>query len=440
MPARRLLVATYFYPPDTSVGSHRWPSMARWLRAAGHEVTILTTGGFGRLPDDDPWVVRTGDLQGAGALRRLLRRPATPATAPGAAPAGPAPRLLTDGLVPDAHLATWLPFALPAARRLVRERSIECVVTNGPPDSTHLLGLALGRGRPAWIADLEDGWRFEPQRDGWPTRAQDRLDARLEARVVRAADAVVGLARPIADDLADRFGSAAHYVPNGWDPDLDATGSPPELERGVVNIVHTGALTHAQRRDPRALVDGLARLGRETPEDLARLRLVLAGRLTTEDQRLLAELPAELAGTVRHVGELSRGQALALQRAADVLLLLATGPHRSQVTGKIFEYLAVGRPILAIASANEARRIVEETATGTVADPGDADAVVAALRRAARGELRATPRGVDAYTFPGISARYEDAVEDAIVRACGRPRGGGRPRPAGGRRARPAAG
>lgn len=419
-PARRLLVVTYFYPPDTSVGSHRWPAMARYLRRLGHEVTVLTTSAFGPLPDDDPWVVRSGDAQGAGGLRRLLRRPPVAVGAADEAPAQPAPRILTHGLVPDAHAASWLPFVVPAARRIVRERAIDCVITNGPPDATHLLGLALGRDRPAWIADFEDGWRFEPQRDGWPTRLQDRLDALLERRVATRVDAAVGLSRPIADDLAQRHGALAFYVPNAWDPDLDAgveTASAVEREPDTFTLVHTGAITHAQRRDPAPFFAAVTELLRTDPATARRLRLVLAGRLTAPDAALLDALPADVRALVRHLGELPREQAVRLQRDADALLLLASGEHRSQVTGKLFEYLAAGRPIVALASDNEAARIVRDTGTGRVAAPDDVPAVAGLLRAALDGDLAGSyaPRELATYRFPGPAQAMADAVEAAIA-------------------------
>jgi len=421
MPGLRLLVVTYFYPPDGSVGSHRWPAMARYLRRLGHEVTVLTTSAFGTLPDDEPWVVRTADLQGAAVLRRVLRRPPVVPAGGAAGPLPAAPRILTDGLVPDAHVASWLPFVIPAARRLVRQRQIDCVVTNGPPDSTHLLGLALGRRRPAWVVDMEDGWRFEPLRGPWPTRAQDRLDAALERRVARAADGGIGLAEPIATDLVTRLGGHAAYVPNAWDPDLDeavAAAVPPALEPGTFSLVHTGGLSHGRRRDPRPLFAALGLLAREAPAEAARLRLVLTGRLSAADAALLDALPPEVRRLVPHLGALSREQGVGLQRGADALLLLVTGEHRSQVTGKLFEYLATGRPILALADDNEAARIVRATGTGRVVDPGDPGAIAAALRATLAGDLAAAyaPRGVEAYRFPAPAEAMARAIEDAIAR------------------------
>src|SRR5262249_40953513 len=161
-----------------------------------------------------------GDLASADVLRKVLRRPAL--ASPGtAAPQTPAPALLTRVLVPDSYLVSWMPTALAAVRRLVRAGGVDCVVTSGPPDSTHLIGLLLGGGRPAGTAAFRDGWRFEPMRPDFPTRAQDRLEASLERRVARGADVVLGATLPIAEDLAARLGADAHWVTNGFEPELE---------------------------------------------------------------------------------------------------------------------------------------------------------------------------------------------------------------------------
>lgn len=418
--AARILVVTYFYPPDVSVGSLRWPPLARALRELGHEVTVLTTSAFGALADDEPWVVRTRDLEAPGLARRLLRRPPAPLTAGGAAaPGAAAPRMLTDGPVPDAKVISWLPFVVPALRRLVAERGIECVISNGPPDSTHLAPLALGpRGRrPAWLVDLEDGWRFEPQRFGWPTRAQDRLDAALEARVLRSADGVVSVTRPVLEDAAARFGARTQLVPIAMPAQAPASAAP-QAGQDTVAVVHTGALSHPQRRDPTAFFEGLRRLVARDP--VTPVRLVLAGGLTAADKELLDALEPAVAGRVDRLGPLPREQALALQRSADALLLVTTGPQRSSVTGKLFEYLAAGRPVLALAGDNEAARIVAETGAGLVVSPDDPDAVADALALAAGGGLPYAPRGLDAYRMPAVARAMSTAVASAVALACSR--------------------
>ena len=179
------------------------------------------------------------------------------------------------------------------ARRLLARSHFDCLVTSSPPNSAHLLGLMNGSRRPAWIADFRDGWRYETLRPPWPTRAQDRLDAALENRVALAADAVVGVTRPIAADFAGRLGARSVYIPNGWDPRVESRlgiAPRPRLDHDRVNIVHTGQLSGLRGRDPKPLFEALAELCRGHPEAASRLRLVLAGRLDTTEKALLADL------------------------------------------------------------------------------------------------------------------------------------------------------
>ena len=423
MTPRRILVVTYFYPPSTAVGGARWAAMARHLRDMGHEVTVMTSAVHGELPGAGEAVVRTWDLANAQTLRRLLRRP--PPAAPGTATIDTtAPRLLTRVVVPDSHVISWMPGVLAATRRLLRERRIDCLVTSGPPDSTHLLGLALGRRRPPWIADFRDGWRFEPLAEPWPTRPQRIAEARLERAVARRADIVLGATRPIAEDFAARLGARAEWVPNGWDPQLaadvqDAT-LPAVADAGWATLVHTGTLSGPRGRAPRPLLRALRRVNEEAGRR-RRVRLVLAGRTAVQDQRMLAEL--DLGESVRHVGLLERRAALALQRSADALVLL-TGSHSSEATGKLFEYLAAGRPILALAEANEAERIVQLTATGITVPPLDEDRIAAALRSVADGTLADgyAPRELERFTYPGPAVAVARLIEEAIAErgACGR--------------------
>jgi glycosyltransferase involved in cell wall biosynthesis len=403
--------------------------MAQVLREQlGHEVTVLTTGASGSLDSDSPWVVRTGDLQASPTLRRLLRRPPPdlPPTQPDRSALGddaPEPsRLFTRFLVPDSWVLTWLPYLVPAARRLIRERRIEAIVTNGPPDSTHLLGLALGRKRPAWIADFDDGWRYEPIMGRWPTQPQERLDAALERRVARSADVVVGISEPIARDLSERFGSVSFDIPSGLDrAQLDAkiaSAEPPAMSAAFVNLVHTGVLSHPERRDPSGLFEALEALVARAPETASRLRLTLAGVLNADDRRLLDRLAPSVRGMVHELGSLPRSQALALQRAADALLLISTGPHKQVVTAKLWEYLLAERPILGVLSENEAARIIRETRTGVVVAPDDIDALTEALQSCIDGRLAASyqPRGLERYVQPAPAQEFAAVIETAIAR------------------------
>jgi glycosyltransferase involved in cell wall biosynthesis len=412
---RRLLLVTYYHPPMPFLGGDPWSGLSAHLRKLGHRLTIVTTGAHGARPTDpERDVVRTVDLTAVGTLRRLLHRP--PVAREGSAPtvAKPPSAILTRVIVPDAYLLSWAAWAVPVVRRLVRERRIECVITTSPPDSTHLVGLALGRERPAWVADFRDGWLFEGLRDPFPTSAQRWLDAWLEARVARHADQLTAPTRPFIEDFRQRFGRGGTVVMNSWDPDLGpevAAATPPRLAVDRVNLVYTGTLAGIRGHDDRGLLQALSKLAREDPEAAGRLRLVLAGRLTDREAAVLRA--GDLAGMVDIVGALPRPTAIALQRQADALLLV-TSHHRSILTGKLFEYLTAGKPILALAGDNEAARIVRETGTGEVVAPDDSDAIAGALRRVVEGSLAYAPRDTERYTYAAAAEDLSEAIERAI--------------------------
>jgi hypothetical protein len=427
-PARSILLVAYFYPPCPDTGAHRPAALAKHLRAAGHTVTVLTTRAYGELPGDgDEDVFRSYDLQLARA--RLRGRDGVEAVF-GGGPYSGRPHPLSYLLVPEALVASWAPFARSLALRLHGDRRFDCVITTSPPESSHLIGRALQRRGVAWLADLRDGWNFEPLRPRFPTSAQRRLDARLERRLLGAADRVTAVTAAMAEDAHRRLGARAAVVPSGFEPQAPGGDAAADLlDPNRVSIVYTGRFAHYSR-DPSFLLEALARLAREEPALAERLELVFAGPYQPRERELLARECAP--ARVRVVEALSRERALALQRAADVLLLIASAepaqgalagegplgaPRPGAGSAKLFEYLGAGPPILALAAGTEVGRIVEETGGGTVIGAADPEAIRSALRDIASGIL--PPAGdeakLGAYAYPRIAARMAAEVEAAIA-------------------------
>jgi glycosyltransferase involved in cell wall biosynthesis len=409
-----LLLVAYFYPPCRDTGAHRPAAMAKWLRRLGHRVTVLTTSAYGTSEGEaEENVVRTADLQRLRA--RLHGADSVDALFDSDTYSG-RPHPLSRVLVPEPLIAAWAPFARARALRLNRRERFDCVITSSPPESVHAVGLALCRRGVPWVADLRDAWTFEPIRPPFPTGAQRRLDEALERRWLTAADEVVCVSRPVGADLEERFGIEARLVPNGWDPDLveSERGDEPTglLDPERASLLYTGRFG-SYGRDPAPLVRALAELSRTEPEAASRLELVLAGPLTETEAELMATdvSPARIVV----VGSLPRSTALALQRSADALLLLAS-PRRTQLLNfKLFEYLAAERPILALAAGTEAGRVVNELG-GEVVPANDVPAIIDALRRLVAGEVRAPdPDAVGAYSYPGPAERMAEIAERAVV-------------------------
>lgn len=362
--------------------------MTRYLAQLGHSVTLVTSDSFGTPACANPvHVVRPRSLETFWPFTR--RRKLNPRVG-------------------------WAPFALREARRLVREATFDCLITSSPPESAHLVGLMLGRRRPPWVADFRDGWSFEPYTVRFRTRAELALDRWLERTVARTADVTVGATRPIADDLRQRLGAQSRWIPNGWDPAAaagDAAPAPIPDEAGLT-LVYTGRLWGPWGRTPEPLFRAMRMVASEAVEPS--LQLVHAGAFTPEDQKLIDR--TGVSELVHHVGMLDRAGALALQRSADVLVLI-TSRNSSEATGKLFEYLGAGRPILALAEGNEAERVVRETGTGVAVSPDNVDSIAKALRRAARGELAReySPHGIERYAYPRLAEEAADVVEQAIA-------------------------
>jgi glycosyltransferase involved in cell wall biosynthesis len=410
-----LLLVAYFYPPCRDTGAHRPAAMAKWLRRLGHRVTVLTTSAYGVADgavEED--VVRTADLQRLRA--RLHGHDRVDALFDSDTYSG-RPHVLSRLVVPEPLIAAWAPFARARALRLNRHRRFDCVITSSPPESVHAIGRALARRGVPWVADLRDGWTFEPIRPPFPTALQRRLDERLERSWLGSADAVVCVSRPAAEDLRERIGIEASLVPNGWDPDLIESGEgAPDvadlLDPGRVSLVYTGRFG-SYGRNPAPLVEAMRELGRRDPDQASRLELVAAGPLTEDEAELMRTdvSPARIVV----VGTLSRERALALQHTADALLLLAS-PGRTQLLNfKLFEYLAAGRPILALAAGTEAGRVIAEIG-GDALPADDVPAIVEALRRVVACELRPPDASArESYSYPAIARRLAEVAERAAA-------------------------
>jgi glycosyltransferase involved in cell wall biosynthesis len=413
--SRRILLVSYFYPPCRDTGAHRPASLAKYLRRAGHDVTVLTTSAYGSMPGPgESGIERTADAQ----LWRARMRGADHVDALyDSNTYSGRPHPLSKLIVPEPLALAWTPFARRRARALQRHTPFDCVITTSPPESAHSVGVGLRRRGAAWLADVRDAWTFEPLRPPFPTAAQRRLDERMERRVLGGADAVVCVSEPAAADLRARGIADPLLVRNGADPELLRAADPASvaglLDADRVSLVYTGRFG-STGRDPRGLVEGLRRLATESPGDAGNLELVIAGPLTEAETELFATDVAPARISV--AGSLERERALALQRAADCLLLVAH-PIRSQLANfKLYEYLCAGPPILALAAGTEAGTIAREAGSEPVA-AGDPAAIAEALAKVARREIPPPdPEAREEHSYPAVADRMAAAVEAAIER------------------------
>jgi glycosyltransferase involved in cell wall biosynthesis len=386
----RILIVSMYWPPAGGAGVQRPLKLSGHLAALGHEVHVLA-------PDNPKWLHRDPSLRApegvtvhrARNVGPRARRPAEELRgARGLDRAALRAGLAVRGLlVPDASVL-WLLTAVPAARRLVRERRVDVVLTTSPPGSVHLVGVAVRRSTPVrWAADLRDSLAMHAHR-----RRDIRGERRLARVVAERADAVVCAAHAIAEEMR-RLTPSGHVVTveNGCDfDDFDGLA----YRRGErFRITHAGSFLG--RRDPRPFLLALARCESDV---LARF----VGDFRSTDREYAQTLG--LGSRLELMPYRSRRETLALQRDSEALLLLipeAGGRGRGILSGKVFEYLAAERPIIAaVPPDGEAAALLREVGAGTVASPDDVEGLVAAI-----GELEARWR---AGALNGTSLAPED--------------------------------
>ena len=368
---------TLYFPPAGGGGVQRPLKLAQYLPALGIETHVLA-------PDDPKWVHRDAELRvptqaWVHRVRYVGPRARKPAEELRAAEG--LERALVQAsvtarrlLVPDASV-TWNLTAIPAAIRIARREGIDAVITTSPPGSIHLAGAAVQRATGArWLADLRDPLVANPHRrsDTTATRARQAANEQLARLVARRADAVSCVSDAIADEVRELDpGGIVRTIANGCDFDDFAGLEYRRAER--FRITHAGSFFG--KRDPRPFLQALHDSGLDV---VARF----VGDFRSSDREWAKSLA--LGDRLELIGYSPRGESLRLQRDSEALLLLvpdAGGRGKGVLSGKVFEYLAAGRPILAVVPPEGAAAgLIRETGAGVVVAPDDVDGIRAALQ------------------------------------------------------------
>jgi glycosyltransferase involved in cell wall biosynthesis len=389
----KVLLVTMYFPPAGGGGVQRPLKVATHLPSFGIETHVLA-------PDDPKWVHR--DEEATPPAQAWVHRVRYH---------GPRGRIPSEelyalegvdrlryqagavfrrALVPD-KAVTWAPNAIPAAIRIVKREGIDAVVTTSPPNSINLIGAAVKQATGVkWIADLRDPLIADADNpvERLPARMKENVQRGVARLVASQADAIVTAWDGIAEEIrAFEPKAGITVIPNGADFD-DFEGleyTPGDRFR----ITHTGSFFG--KRNPRPFLTALKESGLETV--VARF----VGDLNTRDRGWAEQL--ELGDRLELLPFGSRRRSLAYQRDSEALLMLLpeAGERGAPVLpGKIFEYLAAERPILAaVPPTGAAANLIREAGAGIVVAPDDVQAIREALigleTRWRAGRLNGTP-------------------------------------------------
>jgi len=431
----KILILSYLFPPAGGIAVQRALSLAKYLPDSGFEVHVLHAANAA-APVEDPklreqvpsnvtihtaftpevpfwirhtvwkWLVRG---KGDSAPRRA---------APTAAREGGLKAIVT-GLIrrvlcPEPEIL-WYPFALREASRIIRTHGIEIVMVTAPPFSAFVAGNALKRRFPAikYCADFRDEWisfylkDFEYQSSEYTKRRA----IEIERDTVESADLVVAVTDSSLAKIRSRYPEQPAWkflcISNGFDPDAFKEYHPrPNREKRLI-VTHVG--TVYKTASPQYFLDALDEL---PPEVRDGIEIRFIGRVSEAE---LNQFEGRKSA-IKLLGFMPQNMALKTMEETDCLLLTMT--NDISMPGKLYEYLAARKPILALSPhGGEVQQFIDQTQAGWCVDYRDRPAIQSLVQRmceqkaAGPGQLR-TPdeAAVRAYERPQLVAAYAKSL------------------------------
>lgn len=358
---KKILIITYYWPPSGGAGVQRWLKFSKFLPEFGYEPIILTVDervasyaqlDHSLLAEINPGMAvhRTETFEPYNLYRKLSNKKEIPyggfSNQKKITLFEKFSRFIRGNLfVPDPRKG-WNKYAYKKAAELIRKEQIEVVVTSGPPHSTHLIGKKLKRNFGIkWIADFRDPWTdIYYYKDLYHIGLITWYDRKLEESVLSEADKIITVSGEVGKLLLKKIpdsSSKIAVIPNGYD-NTDFENTEP-VHNEMFTITYTGTISMTYRI-----------------EQFAEAVCLLPGKVKEGIKiRFIGNVPDEIVNLfylkgigemVEVMGYLPHKQAVSQMKGASMLLMSIpdTPDNKGIVTGKLFEYLAACKPILAI--------------------------------------------------------------------------------------------
>ena len=372
---KRALIITYYWPPAGGPGVQRWLKFVTYFKDFGIEPVVF-------IPDNPHYPLQDKSIvseipEGIEIIRFPIKEPygfakifskkKTNQVSSGIITnknQSVLEKLLLwirgNFFIPDARIG-WVKPAVGFLKEYLAKNDMDIVISSGPPHSLHLIGMALKEKLGIkWVADFRDPWTtiHYHQSLRLNKRAQKK-HLKLESKVLNNSDLVVVTSARTKKEFQKITSVPIEVISNGYDilekiePNLDAQFS----------IVHIGSLL--TNRNPELLWEILSELKDENKVFSKNLLIKLVGVVSEDVLKSLAVFG--LTENYKILGYVSHQEAIQIQHDAQVLLLVEmdSPETKSIIPGKLFEYVAANRPILAIGpEGSDVEGIIKETNTG----------------------------------------------------------------------------
>ena len=372
----KVLIITYYWPPGSGAGVQRWLKFSKYLPLFGWEPVILTIDPeYAAYPVlDNSLLTELSDNLTVYKTRatdyfRLYKRDKT--KIPSAGFAGNQDKSLKGKLfrfirgnffIPDPRKG-WNKFAFKKACSIIESEGIKHIITTSPPHSTQLIGLRLKKKYPAikWISDLRDPWTDIYYYDlFYPTFISRKIDRNYEKSVLLNADIVITVGYSLGKQLESKvrgISSKIKIIHNGYDESDFENIDPIASHRFIIS--YTGTISESYPLD--GFVKALNRLIADENDILFRFTGLIA---ESQKKQIESSIAMDRLEFIRYADH--RDAIIQMVSSSLLLLVIARHPgNRSFLSGKLFEYIASGRPVLCLGPVDgDAAQILNSTGCG----------------------------------------------------------------------------
>ncbi|MFC1632733.1 glycosyltransferase [Patescibacteria group bacterium] len=433
---RKVLIIVHDFPPFGGGAVIRTLKYVKYLKDNGWQPTVLTLKHEYPLVEDkslleeipeDIEVIRTPDtklMQALGKRRQLSKDNGSEIDTSAPSRRYRILRFIKNIVVsliyvPDTQ-AAWLPIAKQTISQMDL-KDFDIIYTTAPPFSIGLLGLWIKKRHPKipWVLDLRDAWIGNSQFTARFFWNRWRC-ARMEKRILNNADSIITTTKETTDSYKDRYPNISpkffHTLTNGFDP-ADFTNNQAHMRTDKFVITFIGSMMK-EVRDPRPFLEAVIRILDKNPDFAKNLQINLLGVLDPTNRERFDNPKIKpyvtLFGNRPHIEATE-----ALGNTVINLNILTQASGAERITpGKIYEYFASQRPILALTHEGASARMTREINAGTVINPTDTDQIEAELQRlykqwkADPDSLLVPAKNIDQYNRKKITSRLAKIFND----------------------------
>ncbi|GGD98587.1 glycosyltransferase family 4 protein [Planktosalinus lacus] len=371
----KVLIVTYYWPPAGGPGVQRWLKFVKYLRDFDVEPVVFVPENphYPLIDDSFESEIPKGievikyPIKEPYRFAKLLSKKKTQTISSGII-SDKKQSLLEKFLlwvrgnyfIPDARVG-WVKPSVKFLEEYLIDNPVDVIITSGPPHSLHLIGMELKKiTKTPWVADFRDPWTSIGYHKKLNlSKKSQRKHEKLEANVLQTADHIIVTSQTTEKQFEVITDVPITVITNGYDTEI---AEEVKLDTKFT-VSHIGSLL--TERNPEILWKIFYELINENKSFALDFQLQLAGVVSDEVVKSIKSYG--LSDYLINIGYISHNQVLDVQRKSQVLLVLEIDSieTRAIIPGKIFEYLAAQRPILALGpKESDIEFIINQTGTG----------------------------------------------------------------------------